>query len=372
MSLLYNDKSKHAFSGDFKKHCLNVRGLKIHIHRVLIAEGKKTNKDSLDIGTAKAEAKLFDSAFLEELENVNRFYIEKERELFAAYENIKQMNIFAILHNPKIPQDQLEDLPEMLSVFFGNVRALRHFVQWNYSACMKSANEYCKKTNSSENCKHSLKHFQQLVEQKEFYRAQGLADMVHAAKELNGALQRHSISKKEGWFSFHFSFESVFCFVVAISLLEILALNFFKERIQSSGTPISLFLQSYLHGDFYSKLTEWMHFKITSQAWLLLCSVIYWAYHNTLGANLYAFVSLGFSLKSLGKAFLKAPRNFWINDVGHYNYCGKGYSLPSGHAMVSLLVLSFIIVKFKKPWILLFTILYEVILFVNVQFIGTH
>eukprot|EP01135_Chromosphaera_perkinsii_P005256 Nk52_evm6s328 gene=Nk52_evmTU6s328 len=363
----YDDSS---LAGLYKDNAANVRKLKDQLNRVLVAQGKREAGELKDIKSVEDESSAFNKAFLAELKKINAFYVEREHHLYEEYENIRHLDVFSVLLNPDIPKDSLEDLPEMLVIYFSNVRVLRHFVQWNFNMLFKVASEF--EANIPEDSPYSSPYFQKLIEKQQFYRSEGLAEMVKKAQELNDALERHTKKEKEKTCFPRFSFETVFTFVVCLSLLEVVILEFFKNDIQGSGTYITLFLKKTLGNPYYTKFTEMMHFKITSQSWLLLSAVIYWAVHNQLGANLYAFVSLGFSLKSLGKAFIKAPRNFWLHGEGHYSYCGRGYSLPSGHAMVSLLALSFIIVKFRKPWVLLFTIVYSGVLFVNVQYIGTH
>lgn len=49
-----------------------------------------------------------------------------------------------------------------------------------------------------------------------------------------------------------------------------------------------------------------------------------------------------------------------------------GFSLPSGHSMMSAIVLLFLCLKIKEPWVIAFAVLFESLVFVNVIFLGTH
>ena len=87
---------------------------------------------------------------------------------------------------------------------------------------------------------------------------------------------------------------------------------------------------------------------------------------------MYLFVVAGFAVKSLAKNLIASPRVFWLFDAHNAFYCGTGYSLPSGHSMVSSMTLGFLVMRYKNPIYLFFFFLYAVFVFVNVIYIGTH
>eukprot|EP01134_Creolimax_fragrantissima_P000103 CFRG0103T1 len=163
-----------------------------------------------------------------------------------------------------------------------------------------------------------------------------------------------------------------FICIFALFVLEVLTVKKLGPYIQALSAPLTDYYQSVLDNEMYEDFSEFLHHAVSSHAWLLLCAIIYWTVDAYEGANLYCLTSLGYYLKSLAKNLIQSPRVFWVSEHIQCFYCGKGYSLPSGHSMISLLVLLFCAYKIREPWIWLFLILFELTTFVNVVYIGTH
>ncbi|KNC81458.1 hypothetical protein SARC_06227 [Sphaeroforma arctica JP610] len=163
-----------------------------------------------------------------------------------------------------------------------------------------------------------------------------------------------------------------FLSVSALFALQVAAVWTIGPTIQGLSAPLTEYYQRALDNESYEDLSDFLHHAVTSHAWLLLCAIVYWSVDAYEGANLYCLTSIGYYLKSLAKNLIKSPRVFWVSEQIQCFYCGKGYSLPSGHSMISLLVLLFCAYKIRDPWIWVFLVLFEGITFVNVVYIGTH
>jgi len=121
-------------------------------------------------------------------------------------------------------------------------------------------------------------------------------------------------------------------------------------------------------------LSRDFHRRISSNMWFGICNVLFW-FSDNYDPTIYIYVTLGFILKNLGKGLIQNPRSFWLCEI-NCHHCGSGFSLPSGHAMMSSLVFMFVIYhtisKNKQILLCILFLAYEALLSVNVVYLGTH
>ena len=171
-----------------------------------------------------------------------------------------------------------------------------------------------------------------------------------------------------------FQVSAIFYAIIFFTMLaiELLLLFFWKNPIQEHSGYATLFFQKSITHPLAIQWSKNLHNFISSHLWLLLCSIVYWSCDQIQGLNMYLFVVAGFAVKSLAKNLIASPRVFWLFEQHNAIYCGTGYSLPSGHSMVSSMTLGFLVMKYQHPLCLLAFFIYAVFVFVNVIFIGTH
>lgn len=162
----------------------------------------------------------------------------------------------------------------------------------------------------------------------------------------------------------------------AVSLLfifQLILLYAFKEQLQYSSAYLTLYLRNYSNPAI-DGLSDFIHHRISTGNWLLLCCSLMWLFpSNERWYRLYCFSGVGFVVKSLMKSFINCPRGFWLWTMEiSAPYCGRGWSLPSGHSMVSLCVLSFLVKELQTPIMFWLTVFVEILTFLNVTYIGTH
>jgi len=84
-------------------------------------------------------------------------------------------------------------------------------------------------------------------------------------------------------------------------------------------------------------------------------------------------VLVGHVLKNMFKNAIASPRGFWFCQEGHSLYCGKGYSLPSGHSMISLTMALFVMWRWPEHrWLKWVLVPIELSIWFEVLYLGTH
>ncbi|KCV69518.1 hypothetical protein H696_03939 [Fonticula alba] len=93
-----------------------------------------------------------------------------------------------------------------------------------------------------------------------------------------------------------------------------------------------------------------LHRHTSTSVWIQLSFFLGLGYSHELGLSLYCFSVLGHVVKNFAKSFGRSPRSFWLcgspllagaSGIGAL-HCGSGYSLPSGHTMLSTMVTSYL------------------------------
>lgn len=154
--------------------------------------------------------------------------------------------------------------------------------------------------------------------------------------------------------------------------IQLILLYFYDIPLQRASWPLTKFLRQF-SAPMVDQISDFIHHNASTGNWLLICLCIVWTNMNDYRwVRLYQFVTVAFIVKSLAKNFIQTPRGFWLWDEGFSNYCGKGFGLPSGHAMVSLAMLSFAFLEFRTPLFLFCILAVQMAVFTNVVYIGTH
>eukprot|EP00160_Parvularia_atlantis_P015164 Unigene4189_Nuclearia_a/m.12761 Unigene4189_Nuclearia_a/g.12761 ORF Unigene4189_Nuclearia_a/g.12761 Unigene4189_Nuclearia_a/m.12761 type:complete len:339 (-) Unigene4189_Nuclearia_a:5-1021(-) len=119
---------------------------------------------------------------------------------------------------------------------------------------------------------------------------------------------------------------------------------------------------------------KWVHYQTNSFIYMQLSCLVMYLVDARAGAEMYTFVVLAHIAKNLSKSFIASPRGFWFCTAGHAISCGGGYSLPSGHSMMSLLVLLFLAIRFPRhrKAILGVGALFELYTVFEIIYLGTH
>eukprot|EP01137_Pigoraptor_chileana_P009861 Opistho-2@58718 len=362
----------------WSSHYFDYKGAKKRIKRINIAAGLMQPKGKMIVGSVEDEKELFKNYMFAQLFRISDFYKQKEIEAVSRYaevaEDARQMLLAPLYDDMDMqPVNALYDI-------FEDLQRLDEYGRLNYMAFLKILKKYDKNT-SSKLKDEVLPH---LVRQP-FYISQALPALLEDAHRLTSALadrypaarrrqslaMNNSILLRYATKAFSISLNRQILYLTIAFVVEVALIRFFGHEVQASGCDVTRFMHSFRH-HIFDEISDFIHNVITSQAWALLSAIVFWAVNSNTGANLYSFVIVGFAIKSLAKNIIRSPRCFWLCDTYRAFYCGKGYSLPSGHSMVSLSALGFATLKFRRPWMFAVTILYEIVVLLNVQYIGTH
>ncbi|KJE89646.1 hypothetical protein CAOG_01083 [Capsaspora owczarzaki ATCC 30864] len=339
------------------------------------------------------EQQNFRKFILGELGKINDFVQLKEDECKAHFER-HLMSQAHMLLNSRTSQANAADVFVAFYDFVEELRQLLQYGQLNYTAFVKILKKYDKNTKSVLKAEFmplvAGQHFytsnffpqllqdsqimlDQLLVQYPLLNASTARSMYASTHPVQLFLQRPSeLVFRAFAYVKRISLNKILLWTVFLVLLESLLIQVAGVQIQATGCTITQYLHDTQRSKLVDDFTDMIHNRITSKFWLLLCAVVLWLYDSRHGSSAVAFVAIGFAIKSLAKNIIRSPRGFWLCTSYQAFYCGKGYSLPSGHSMVSLTALGFLLLKFKRPWLLLVTILYQMLIFWCVQYIGTH
>eukprot|EP00475_Leptophrys_vorax_P034460 TRINITY_DN5563_c0_g1_i2.p1 TRINITY_DN5563_c0_g1~~TRINITY_DN5563_c0_g1_i2.p1 ORF type:complete len:697 (-),score=119.93 TRINITY_DN5563_c0_g1_i2:27-1934(-) len=346
------------------------------------------------------ERNQFELIFFQELDQVDAFYA-RLRTAFAA-------KLFRFKNQ--------EPSAEQCFKFREELRVWREYVDLNYTAARKILKKYDKKTKFD-----SMKKWLPRVQKRTFYSSEDIemfdADVTTLLKR---AMKKEGIAKEaqlpelvdfevEGkrredcmdrlvefldraemvWYMLPLQLTryylnkilailddfdaTTYTFALsAMVLAQVIILYYFKFPLQFSSQYVTNYLRQF-ESKVVEVISDFMHHKLSTGNWFLFCCCLMWIFPtDRRWRNMYCFVGTGFVVKSLAKSYLRSPRGFWLWTEGSGTYCGKGWSLPSGHSMVSLCLLGFLVRELKTPSMLFVTLVFEIAVFLNVTYIGTH
>jgi membrane-associated phospholipid phosphatase len=392
-----------SWVSSWREHYVDYRLLKKLIARVMVAQGTLRLKRSMATTPRfeDSERNQFEIIFFLELDQVDAFY-SRLRTAFQA-----KLFKFRKLNHPTA---------EQCFKFREELRIWREYVDLNYTASRKILKKYDKKTKFN-----AIKTLLPRVQKRTFYSADDIDVMdAEIVKYLKQAMARDGLAKDaqvpdlvdfnlEGkrredtmdrlvemmdrsdwvWYMMPLQMTRYYLnrmlailddydaktyafWLTAFVILQIVILHFYKFPLQYTSQYVTTYLRQF-QSRVVEVISDFMHHKLSTGNWFLFCCCLMWIFPtDRRWRNMYCFVGTGFVVKSLAKSYLRSPRGFWLWTEGSGTYCGKGWSLPSGHSMVSLCLLGFLVKELKTPSILFVTLVFEIAVFLNVTYIGTH
>jgi len=150
-----------------------------------------------------------------------------------------------------------------------------------------------------------------------------------------------------------------------------------KVEIQSQDCHMPVLFHNWFttitdQPEFWDPYLEQFHISSASFIWMQVALVVCLLIDHVIGIEMYLLVIVGHVVKNFAKSFIQSPRGFWFCEEGKAAHCGSGYSLPSGHSMMSLLVSMFLLWKFRKPWMILVCLFMEIFIVFEIVYLGTH
>ena len=382
----------------WQRHYLDYNQLKHLIEAVEVALGTKERLvNSIAAEDVEEVRKQFIKTLIVQLDQVDAFY-GKLRLFFMERVEILEKKLSSV---------SLEDLIALRK----QVRLWREYVDLNYSAARKILKKYDKRTGA----KASEKFLPQ-IQKRTFYTASDVdatdswvleqLRKKGAPSEVLVSIEDFKLSDVErkstmtalvdafemsNWlwylvpYSLTLHYISKFMSLIdsipidvhvaiwtLLFSLQVIALSLWKVPLQASSFHVTFFFRRF-QNPVTEAISDFLHHKVSTVNWILSALFLAWTHpHDRKWAHVYCFVGFGFVVKSIFKSFLQCPRGFWLWTSGSAVYCGKGFSLPSGHSMVSICFLAYVVYLTGSPLLFLITFLFELIVFVNVTFIGTH
>ncbi len=141
------------------------------------------------------------------------------------------------------------------------------------------------------------------------------------------------------------------------------------EQYYESGLNFIRWLQA-----TYPQLDEPMAFISLLggfEFYIVIVTLIYWCIHKQNGRTLAYLLLFSAAINTLGKAFLRLPRPFWLDSsVGLAEELS--YGLPSGHTQIAVTLVFFLAGLSRRPIAWFFAILYALLMGMSRIYLGVH
>eukprot|EP01094_Clydonella_sp_ATCC50884_P028360 TRINITY_DN8484_c0_g1_i1.p1 TRINITY_DN8484_c0_g1~~TRINITY_DN8484_c0_g1_i1.p1 ORF type:complete len:433 (+),score=119.03 TRINITY_DN8484_c0_g1_i1:254-1552(+) len=144
--------------------------------------------------------------------------------------------------------------------------------------------------------------------------------------------------------------------------------------VQGASCGMALKMQHALNIPMESDAMEYIklfHQTLSSNTWMMLAAALAFASYNR-GIHLYTYLIIGHCVKNISKSIIASPRGFYFCHTGFAEYCGTGFSLPSGHSMMSLSFSLYLLAKYPSVPTIIAVVLFEAWVVFEVMILGTH
>jgi membrane-associated phospholipid phosphatase len=135
------------------------------------------------------------------------------------------------------------------------------------------------------------------------------------------------------------------------------------------GIGINLFLQSY---PWALPLMQLASLLGSVELYLLLMPAIYWCWDTALGFRVSLIMVISYGINDLLKVLWHSPRPYWVSNEVEAWGRESSFSLPSGHAQISMAFLGRIACHFEEKRAFWAALLLSLIIGVSRIYLGVH
>lgn len=131
---------------------------------------------------------------------------------------------------------------------------------------------------------------------------------------------------------------------------------------------------AWLQSNYHPELTQpmlWISELGRFEFYLAILTLIYWSLHKQHGRTLVYLVLLSAAINSLGKAVLRMPRPFWLDDAVGLS-SELSYGMPSGHTQAAVTFVFFLAAISRRPIAFFFAFFYAFVMGMSHIYLGVH